>query len=92
MVHGTIFKTLKRTLTASQTIERTEVGGFNQFFDDPEGTKAWRYGIGVNHFLSKNTNMGLEFSRRELGYHINLLILIQEKSAKKSAKPVGMKH
>lgn len=66
MVHGAIFKTLKRTLTASQTIEPTEVGGFNQFFDDPEGTKAWRYGIGVNHFLSKNTNMGLEFSRREL--------------------------
>ena len=34
------FKTLKRTLITDQTLEPTQVAGFNQFFDDPSATQS----------------------------------------------------
>ena len=34
------FETLKRSILADQTIEPTSILGFNQFFDEGEGTKA----------------------------------------------------
>lgn len=60
------FKTVKRSLVADQTIEPTQVAGFNQFFDDLDGTKAWRYGAGLDQKLSKNAYTGMEYSWREL--------------------------
>ncbi len=42
------FRVLKRTLITDQTLEPTQVAGFNQFFDDPEVTEAWRYGAAVD--------------------------------------------
>jgi len=60
------FRTLKRTLTTQQTIEPTQVAGFNQFFDDPNGTDAWRYGIAVDQKIVKNVFAGVELSKRDL--------------------------
>ena len=60
------FRTLKRTLISDQTVEPTQVAGFNQFFDDPEGTDAWRYGIGIDQKLSATLFAGAEFSLRDL--------------------------
>jgi Tfp pilus assembly protein PilF len=37
-LRAAVFRTVKRTLTSSQTIEPTQVAGFNQFFDDVNGT------------------------------------------------------
>ena len=37
-LRGAWFKTLKRTLVTDQTLEPTQVAGFNQFFDDPSAT------------------------------------------------------
>jgi hypothetical protein len=63
-------RTLTRTLVANQTIEPTQVAGFNQFFDDPEGTDAWRFGLGIDQRLSNSGDpplyVGAEISRREL--------------------------
>jgi tetratricopeptide (TPR) repeat protein len=60
------FRTLKRTLITNQTLEPTQVAGFNQFFDDLNTTKAWRYGAAVDQKLSGNIFGGLEYTFRDL--------------------------
>ncbi len=59
-------KSIKRSLIFDQTIEPTQVSAFNQFFDDFNGTKAWRYGIGLDAELNENLYGGFELSRRDL--------------------------
>ena len=46
------FKVLKRTLVTDQTLEPTQVAGFNQFFDDANGASSWRYGVGIDQKLA----------------------------------------
>lgn len=65
-LRGAVFRMLKRTLVTNQTLEPTQVAGFNQFFDDFNGTKAWRYGGAVDQKFSRNVFGGLEFSGRNL--------------------------
>jgi len=60
------FKTLKRALVANQTIEPTQIAGFNQFFDDINATVSTRYGLGLDVSLTHSANAGLEFTRRKL--------------------------
>jgi hypothetical protein len=62
------FRTMSGTLiTSGQTIEPTQVAGFNQFFDDPGlGTKAWRYGAAVDQKFSEAVYGGVEYSQRDL--------------------------
>jgi hypothetical protein len=45
----------------NQTIEPTQVAGFNQFFVDAEGTDAWRYGIAMDQKFSKDLFAGRNF-------------------------------
>lgn len=59
------FRTLRRLTDANQTIEPTEVAGFNQFFDDIIGTRAKRYGVGLDHQFSSVLFAGIELSRRD---------------------------
>lgn len=65
-VRAAFFRTLKRQLVSNQTIEPTQVAGFNQFFDDVDGTDAWRYGIGIDQKLGSRAAIGAEFSARDL--------------------------
>lgn len=65
-LRGAAFRTLKRTLLTNQTVEPTQVAGFNQFFDDGEGTDAWRYGIGLDQKFTPRIHGGVEFSWRDL--------------------------
>jgi tetratricopeptide (TPR) repeat protein len=65
-IRAAAFRTLKRTLITNQTLEPTQVAGFNQFYDDLNGTEAWRYGLGLDQKLLKSLYGGLEFSYREL--------------------------
>jgi hypothetical protein len=60
------FRTLKRTLITRQTIEPTQVAGFNQFFDDINGTDAWTYGVAVDQKITKTLFAGLELAQRYL--------------------------
>jgi tetratricopeptide (TPR) repeat protein len=62
------FRTLKRTLSTNQTLEPTQVAGFNQFFDDNDATDAWNYGIAVDQKFSKTIYGGAEYSQRDLEY------------------------
>ncbi len=74
-LRGAVFRALKRSLIANQTIEPTQVAGFNQFFDDPDGVESWRYGVAWDQnlkflkfspFAESPIFSGLEFSKREL--------------------------
>ncbi len=68
-------ETVKRALIAEQTLEPTQVAGFAQFFDDVNGTKSERYGVGLDVTvkqpqrrspLSSGVYAGIELSKREL--------------------------
>lgn len=60
------FDTIKPALVVNQTIEPTEVAGFNQLFDDGNGTKATRTGIGLDGSPGRNVRLGAEASRRRM--------------------------
>ena len=65
-VRGAAFSTVKRTLITNQTLEPTQVAGFNQFFDDANGADSWVYGIGVDQKFGSDVYAGIEFYRRNL--------------------------
>jgi len=65
-LRGAIFRVLSRSLIADQTIEPTQVAGFNQFFEDVEGEEAWRFGGAIDLKFSENIFGGFELSKRDL--------------------------
>jgi outer membrane receptor protein involved in Fe transport len=66
-VRAAAFRVLRRTLPfTSQTIEPTQVAGFNQFFDDFGGTDAWTYGGAVDQKITDSLFAGLSYSQRDL--------------------------
>ncbi|MGD0961810.1 MAG: hypothetical protein ABSB19_18520, partial [Methylomonas sp.] len=69
-VRAAVFRALSVTYYANQTIEPTQVAGFNQFFDDPVGSFSWRYGLGVDHKISDKFASGLEYSQRNINYTV----------------------
>jgi tetratricopeptide (TPR) repeat protein len=60
------FRVLSKSMISDQTIEPTQVAGFNQFFNDFEADEAWRYGVAIDHKFRKNLFGGLELSRRDI--------------------------
>lgn len=69
-VRAAAFRMLKRTLITDQTLEPTQVAGFNQFFDDINSTDAWRYGVAVDQKFTRDLFGGVELSRRDLSIPI----------------------
>jgi hypothetical protein len=65
-VRAAVFRTLKRPLITDQTLEPTQVAGFNQFFDEINATKAWRYGVAVDQKFTRDLWGGAEFTYRDL--------------------------
>ncbi len=59
------FRTMARSLVANQTVEPTQVAGFNQFFDDISGSDARRYGVALEKNL-ETFYLGVEVSKRNL--------------------------
>jgi tetratricopeptide (TPR) repeat protein len=60
------FKTLKRPFLTQQTLEPTSVAGFNQFFDDINGTKTKVWGFGIDKSFRNTVFLGAEFLQRRL--------------------------
>lgn len=74
-LHGTTlraaaFRTFKRTLLTNQTLEPTQVAGFNQFYDDLETTTSWRYGVALDQKFTAALFGGVELSKRDLNVPI----------------------
>ncbi|QSB03264.1 TonB-dependent receptor [Methylomonas sp. EFPC1] len=65
------FRTIKRPLTNNQTIEPTQVAGFNQFYDENNGAAAWQYAAGIDYKPTHNLFMGGEIIWRDSQQTIN---------------------
>lgn len=65
-IRAAYFQTLNRTLLSRQTLEPTAVAGFNQLYDEAEGTRAARSGVGVDRRFGDRLFGGAELSRRSL--------------------------
>jgi outer membrane receptor protein involved in Fe transport len=57
---------LTRRLIYAQTIEPTNVAGFNQFYDDFEAASTWNYGIGIDQKFSETWFAGIQYMHRDL--------------------------
>ncbi len=66
VLRAALFEVVKRDLLVNQTIEPTQIAGFNQFFDDANGTSSKNYGVGFDARLNPALFGGLEFLRRDL--------------------------
>jgi tetratricopeptide (TPR) repeat protein len=60
------FQTVARDWSTSQTIEPTQVAGFNQFHNDAFGTKSTNYGLALDQVFTADLAAGAEYSWRDL--------------------------
>ena len=60
------FKVLKRALIGNQTIEPTQIAGFNQFYDDLNGSISTKHSLAFDHKYNNDLNVGIELSKRTI--------------------------
>jgi tetratricopeptide (TPR) repeat protein len=60
------FETVKPALVVQQTIEPTQIAGFNQFFDDVNGSEASTYAGAFDVRILSNLYGGAEYRRRDV--------------------------
>ncbi len=65
-MRGAAFRVLKRTLITDQTVEPTQVAGFNQFFDETSATDYWVYGGAIDQKFTQSIYGGAELTYRNL--------------------------
>jgi tetratricopeptide (TPR) repeat protein len=71
ITNGLVFRAayveaVKRNLVGGQTIEPTQIAGFNQLFDDPSLAVTKRWGAGFDFRLTNRLFAGVEWSERRL--------------------------
>lgn len=66
MLRAAYFRTVGRTFIGDQTLEPTNIAGFNQFYTDFEATDAYRYGLGLDQKLLTTLFTGAEFAQSDL--------------------------
>lgn len=66
LLRAAAVKTVKPLLVNNRTLEPTQVAGFNQFYDDINGTQSWRYGLGLDWRIRRGLSAGIELTRRDL--------------------------
>ena len=57
---------MKGPAAKEQSLEPTQFAGFNQVFDEPEGTRSRHTALALNQRLHQGAAWGMEFSRRRL--------------------------
>ena len=67
------FEQLKRRLLANQTLEPTQVAGFNQFYDDFNGSRAEVLAFGADYQPTDKLEIGIEAISRDLDAQFKLL-------------------
>ncbi|MEQ1485107.1 FecR domain-containing protein [Methyloglobulus sp.] len=63
---GVYLSTIKRQLIFDQTIEPTQVAGFNQFYDDFNGSQTILKGVGLDANFGSTIFSGLEVTERNI--------------------------
>jgi len=66
LIRTAVFSSHKRDLVANQTLEPTQIAGFNQLFDDLTFTDAIRSGLAIDKVLNKFNFTGIELTYRKL--------------------------
>ncbi len=61
-----VYSRLSPAIGRVQSLEPTQVAGFNQFFFEPGGTESLSYGVGLDHEFGKRLFGGFSLLRREL--------------------------
>jgi hypothetical protein len=56
-----------------QTIEPTSFSGFNQRFDDLQGTPSKQWALGLEHKLTADTQWGAQIMHRRMRFHLSQL-------------------
>jgi tetratricopeptide (TPR) repeat protein len=65
-IRAAVYHRLAPALGRLQTLESTQVAGFNQFYDDVGGTRSWSYGAGVDQKIGARWFMGASWLKRQL--------------------------
>jgi Tfp pilus assembly protein PilF len=60
------FQTVKSPIVVNQLLQPMQIAGFNQFFDDPNGTRTTQYGVGLDAHPINNFYIGAEAYKRDL--------------------------
>ncbi|HSC08599.1 MAG TPA: TonB-dependent receptor, partial [Steroidobacteraceae bacterium] len=78
------FRVLKRRINSDQGLEPTQLAGFNQFFDDRNGTLSEGGGIAADFAFNPNVFAGLQFTRRNLDvpFFVDGEVVFQSQSEK----------
>jgi hypothetical protein len=66
IVRATAYTRLSPAIGRLQTLEPTQVAGFNQFYNDPGGTSSVNYGVGLDQEFSRRVFGGFSLLRRDL--------------------------
>jgi tetratricopeptide (TPR) repeat protein len=72
-MRAAVFRTLERSLISSQTIEPTQVAGFNKFFHISPATDTWHYGAALDQKFTDDLYGGIEYTRREIEIPFRLI-------------------
>ncbi|MBE9552615.1 MAG: TonB-dependent receptor, partial [Proteobacteria bacterium] len=64
-LRGAAFQVVKPAIFANRTIEPTQIAGFNQLFDDSNGTVSKGYGLGIDWRATDMVHVGVEAMGRE---------------------------
>lgn len=65
-IRAAAFKATKRTFIADQTLQPTQIAGFNQIHDDVNGTRSTFAGFGIDQKFGASTFAGAQISGRNL--------------------------
>ena len=68
LLRGAAFQVVKPALADNRTLEPTQVAGFNQLFDEANGTKSRRYGLGLDWRVMDGLFVGAEATWRDLEF------------------------
>ena len=60
------FRVLKRNIGSDQGLEPTQLAGFNQFFDDSNGSVSEGAGLAADFTFSDSVSAGIQLTRRNL--------------------------
>jgi opacity protein-like surface antigen len=65
-LRAAVYHRLAPALGRIQTLETTQVAGFNQFFDDAGGARSWSYGAGIDQKFGARWFVGASWLTRRL--------------------------
>jgi hypothetical protein len=65
-LRAAVYHRLAPALGRLQTLESTQVAGFNQFFEDVGGSRSWSYGVGIDQKFGARWFVGASWLNRQV--------------------------